>query len=994
MSRRKKRAAPAAAPAVVSPVKPPQVVGMLESSPRKFLGMDFDEIVSQVSMLQMATSQIPALAADHVRKAWRQMERTHVDRGPKAMFIDPFDTATSALGWKERRSGFGFEVLKEVERQLAVVRAIVNVRCAQASAFAEPYDEANNLGYTVTMKDRTRAPSLAARKRARDITSFIAGCGQPRRNPQSQVKRDRFDVFMRKIVRDSLVFDSVGIEIVPDEDGTPFEFYALDGTTLRFAPSMDEQSMGYDSGSIAARVAAFYDDVRYDPMAADGNPARFIQVVNNQPVASFSDRELIYGVRNPRSDIYVAGYGYSELEQAISIVTALVDTEKYQSNLFRNGTMPRGILNLKGTEWTPDQMECVPEDTAVYTDRGALPIRAIFDRQVSGEKFRFWNGLRFADGFASESDEKKILNLRCVDGTDFRCSPNHRMFVMTDDGIVERFASDLAPGDLLLQNESVLQIEEDALSTMVPSEWAAVSQGGKGRPFSISEIGADLWEVIGWMVGDGWMSANANQSLLFYHAKKDMDAFAAHQSTLAKYGVNFKLRDTTEDGAWQIVICHKAFNQFLAAVGVGKLRDKKVPWVVFRQTEAKRGAFLRGLYSADGYVSSHGYSVGIFSKYPTLLDGIQQLLLTLGLPSYRVAHADEYNHEDKLPQIFVRRREDFAARVGFVQQYKNDKIAPTDKRKRFDPVPVGLLRKLMAPHRAKFSGRTEDARAVASLWQAEHRIVSRRYWKDMLESLGDTAGAESLAFRPVELERVWEVGHAPTLDITIVGDEPRFVAEGFITHNSLKRAWSQQLQGQGNAHRMPIIQFDGDMQFVNMQASHRDMEYSRYHEFLVALLCGVYLCDPEEIALSSMRTSEQTPLFSASSEWKLKASRDRGLKPLLRFLAGLMQQIVDQIDDAFQFRFLGLDEPSEQDKHQRRLEELSTVKTLDEVRAAMGLPLYHDRRVGQMIMSPTLLQATKLADEQDMMTAQRAAPVAPTPERERNDDAGTSAHLS
>ena len=954
-------------------VKAAEVVANPQPSGASIGGVDYGKIVEFVTHAQLATQHIPAMATEYVRKAWRQMEKSTAERGPRAWFLDPFDTQMM-MGWKERRSGFSFEMLKEVERQLAIVRAIINVRSAQLASFCEPYDETNSLGFKVIPKDRSRKMTPFVRNRCAEIAEFIVNCGQPRKNSHSVVKRDRMDTLVRKLVRDSLLFDAVAIEMVPDSDGIPYEFYAVDGTTIRFAPTYEAQALLDMGDSWAARIAeAHYDDLSYNPIAENGKPVKYLQIINNNIATSFTDDEMIYGARNPRSDIYVGGYGFSEIEQAITIVTALIDTEKYQSNLFKNGSLPRGLLNLKGTEWTQEQLECIPEDAAVYTDKGALPIRTVFDRQVSGETFRFWNGVRFADGFASESGEKEILNLRTADGMDFRCSPNHRMFVLTGNGLEERFASDLAPGDLLLENERPLDIEESPLSSHVATEWPAVSQGGRGVPFSIEEIGADLWEVIGWMVGDGWMSKNANQSLLFYHASKDIAAYESHRQVLAKYGVRFTERDlVATDNTRQIVICHKAFNQFLSEIGVGRCRDKQVPWLVFAQSSDKRGAFLRGLYSADGYVSSSGYSVGIFSKYPTLLEGIQRLLLTMGLPSYRVVHAKEYSQGDKLPQIFVRRREDFSARVGFIQEYKTNSIAPITRMASGPDVPVELLRKLMEPHRHKFSGRGERDRAVLSLWQKEHRVTSRIFWRDLLTELGDSKGAEVLSYRPVPIERIFSVGHAPTLDVTIVGDEPRFVAEGFLTHNSLKRQWSAQLQGGNNAHRMPIVQFDGDLQFVNLQQTPKDMEFNRYHEFLYSIFCGVCLIDPLEV----VRTQHGGDRFEAAliertgNEARSRAARDRGLKPMLRFFAGLFQQIVDKIDDSMQFRFIGLDEPSENEKHQRRLEELASFRTLDDVRNAAGLEPYYDPEVGRMIMSPTVLQAHKLALEAKMLGAQ------------------------
>ena len=72
---------------------------------------------------------------------------------------------------------------------------------------------------------------------------------------------DSFDTFLRKIVRDTLSFDQVSVEVVPDNFGLPFEFVAVDASTIRIAA--DDRYIGINS--------SFHQRVGFVPSV----PARF-----------------------------------------------------------------------------------------------------------------------------------------------------------------------------------------------------------------------------------------------------------------------------------------------------------------------------------------------------------------------------------------------------------------------------------------------------------------------------------------------------------------------------------------------------------------------------------------------------------------------------------------------------------------------------------------------------------------------------------------------
>jgi len=193
-----------------------------------------------------------------------------------------------------------------------------------------------------------------------------------------------------------------------------------------------------------------------------------------------------------------------------------------------------------------------------------------------------------------------------------------------------------------------------------------------------------------------------------------------------------------------------------------------------------------------------------------------------------------------------------------------------------------------------------------------------------------------------------------------------------------RRQWRAGLEGVENSWKTPILQSESGVEWIDLHPSNREMEYNAWIEYLIKVICAIFLMDPAELNFDLHGGVQQTPLFESSQEWKLKASRDRGLKPLLRFIAKLINEhIVSKIDDHFVFDFVGLDELTEQEKHTLRTEQVASYLTLNEVRRTDDLP---DLEHGDIPMNPTYLQVMQVKmqmeqqqQQQEMMQQQQGA---------------------
>jgi len=171
-------------------------------------------------------------------------------------------------------------------------------------------------------------------------------------------------------------------------------------------------------------------------------------------------------------------------------------------------------------------------------------------------------------------------------------------------------------------------------------------------------------------------------------------------------------------------------------------------------------------------------------------------------------------------------------------------------------------------------------------------------------------------------------------------------------YDNFKRQWTTQVGGITNAWKTPIINSDG-IDFVPMQMSNTEMGYQMWIEYLVKIACAIYQMDPTEINfdLRGGSGTGQQPTFVSSNEAQQKMSRDRGLRPLLRFFEDLFNQhIIDRIDPDFELAFVGLDAKTEAEAVELRQKQGQTHLTINEVRALEDLDPIPG---GDVIMNPT-----------------------------------------
>lgn len=169
---------------------------------------------------------------------------------------------------------------------------------------------------------------------------------------------------------------------------------------------------------------------------------------------------------------------------------------------------------------------------------------------------------------------------------------------------------------------------------------------------------------------------------------------------------------------------------------------------------------------------------------------------------------------------------------------------------------------------------------------------------------------------------------------------------------AFKRMWHSQIAGVQNAWKTPMINSE-EVQWLPMQLSNTEMGYQMWTEYLCKITCAMFRIDPAEINFDLRGGVGQQPVFMSTNEAQQKASKDRGLQPLLNFVEdSLNRHVIWKVDPTFEVAFVGLDAKTVEQALQLRQQQASTTYKLNEVRALDGLPPVE---YGDVVCNPTYI---------------------------------------
>jgi len=185
--------------------------------------------------------------------------------------------------------------------------------------------------------------------------------------------------------------------------------------------------------------------------------------------------------------------------------------------------------------------------------------------------------------------------------------------------------------------------------------------------------------------------------------------------------------------------------------------------------------------------------------------------------------------------------------------------------------------------------------------------------------------------------------------------------------NDFKQQFMAMMTGVSNAWRTPVI--EGDFDWIDLQKGNKDMEFSRWYEFLIKISCAIYCIDPAEINFPLGGSSEGgQPLFQGNNEDRLKFSKDKGLYPLLRFYQRRLNQfLIKRINPKYELAFVGMDGLTVKDELEMDIKKVGSFGKINEARTKWGLDEDPD---GDIIGSAIYLQNKQMKQQNEMMQQQ------------------------
>jgi len=445
-----------------------------------------------------------------------------------------------------------------------------------------------------------------------------------------------------------------------------------------------------------------------------------------------------------------------------------------------------GVRNSQASVLAPTG--CLVGGTLVPTERGLVRLGSLGDPigeqwQPLGIDVQTDDGPRRATQFYVNGVEP-VVTVITSRGYELRGTTKHRVKVVDEHGTwVWRRLADLEPGDRvpLALDQLVGERQEVRLPPLEEAYWTAERHVTVPRVMT-----PELAEFIGYFMGDGSLHARGIRLCV---ADDDLDVVDRLEH-LGKECFGLGAHVSAKKGYTEVAFHSVRLVEWWAACGFAK--HEPVPghrgkgWlphipeaVLHSNDRTTYGAFLRGLFEADGTVT-----VGIPSWSTTataLADDVQALLLALGYPTTRKLDITGWGQS----QLAVVRllntsyHSPWLEEVGFMGARKAAKVARSEGRQaaRHDHIP--LTRALID----RLAPENDRLRRVL-LMEVGRGRVSRRLATELYDRTGDAELGQLLGFFYDSVASA-ELGEEEmTYDLS-VPDNVTYVANGFVSHNTI-----------------------------------------------------------------------------------------------------------------------------------------------------------------------------------------------------------------
>jgi ribonucleoside-diphosphate reductase alpha chain len=550
------------------------------------------------------------------------------------------------------------------------------------------------------------------------------------------------------------------------------------------------QGIAYDSDegrAISGALTAILTGESY------ATSAEIAGVVGPFPRFAENRESMLRVIRNHRR----AAHGDTDYEGISHIVTA-IDPDFCPPDLLAAARSSwdaalgtgeaNGFRNAQATVIAPTG--CLVGGSLVPTERGLVRLRSLGNPngaqwQELGIQVGTDDGTRTATQFYVNGVEP-VVTVETSRGYRIKGTPTHRIKVVDSNGdwVWKRFgeiaADDLVPLQL---DQLVGEPQEVTLPPLGEMHWTGDFSTTVPRTMT-----PELAELVGYFMGDGSLHAKGIRLCV---SAGDFDVIE-RLSLLGKelFGLEAHLSEMT--GYTEVAFHSVPLTIWWEACGFAKQAPSEghagkgwhphIPDSVLHSNDPEvYGAFLRGLFEADGYAHQGGYATWSTTSIEFSHE-VQTMLLAIGIPTSRKFDTSGWGSSPLavLRVLNLSCGETWSTRVGFMSDRKNNAVRAVQSRQaaRADHIPVT---RAMVDRLAPGNDRL---RQVMLMSLSRIGLVSRRSAVELFQRKPDTELGRLLGFF---YDRVASAGLGEeelTYDLS-VPDNVTYVANGFVSHNTI-----------------------------------------------------------------------------------------------------------------------------------------------------------------------------------------------------------------
>lgn len=312
----------------------------------------------------------------------------------KSILWNPSEIGFNGRGYRDPNNGIPFTTLQRMG-DIYIIKSIINTRIEQVQNFLRYSDDDQKPGFQLRYKRVVGGDIKEVSKKDMKVVEGLVRFLEDGGENDKWSSEDNFQDFTRKVIKDSLCLDQMCFEVVRSRNMKVNKFRAVDAALIRQLDTDDP------------RYASMFEQYRWH-----GYLPRYAMVWDSQIIRNPATDELVvyypwelgYGIRNKTTNVFRNGYGCSELETLIEVVTWILWGMQYNGNFFKQGSQPKGFINVKNSNIDQGTLNEFRQDwkqtmSTVYNAHKIPVIQGIdlewIDLQQSNKDMEFTEWIKF-----------------------------------------------------------------------------------------------------------------------------------------------------------------------------------------------------------------------------------------------------------------------------------------------------------------------------------------------------------------------------------------------------------------------------------------------------------------------------------------------------------------------------------------------------------------------------------------------------------------------